>query len=370
MSARVTICSPASWPGEDRETANHAALDVLLDPPTGVAGVPGLLTLPGRGPAAWPVARSLAIAESMPASLEPHGWRLASRSGTEQRRARRLVEGDVEAFALALAGEPGPVQVPVLGPFSLAAATWLPVGERVIVDDVARGDLVTSLSLGVTRLLEALQAARDLPTLLPSPSPSPSSPQPGNLAGPLEATRALPAVSAPRVQVLLNEPWLAQILAGTLPKLSGRSSLPALPAEAVTQGLRELVAAWPQHDVVVQVQTDERALQVAGSAGVAGLRLDAAALGMSAWERLAPLVEAGVRVQWASVPLVRNARGRTDPGAVAASVLRPLRSIGLRPTSLELALGPGLSEVSPLAAQASLVGLARSAVALGEATAE
>ncbi|WP_454295552.1 hypothetical protein [Salana multivorans] len=361
MSARVTICSPASWPGEDRETANHAALDVLLDPPTGVAGVPGLLTLPGRGQAAWPVARSLAIAESMPASLEPHGWRLASRSGTEQRRARRLVEGDVEAFALALAGEPGPVQVPVLGPFSLAAATWLPVGERVIVDDVARGDLVASLSLGVTRLLEALQAARDLPTLLPSP---------GNLAGPLEATRALPAVSAPRVQVLLNEPWLAQILAGTLPSFSGRSSLPALPAEAVTQGLRELVAAWPQHDVVVQVQTDERALQVAGSAGVAGLRLEAAALGMSAWDRLAPLVEAGVRVQWASVPLVRNARGRTDPGAVAASVLRPLRSIGLRPTSLELALGPGLSEVSPLAAQASLVGLARSAVALGEATAE
>lgn len=365
MTARVTIASPTSWPGEDRESANHAALDVLADPPTGVDGVPGLLTLPGRGPAAWPVARSLAIAESMPASLEPHGWRLASRPGTEQRRARRLVEGDVEAFALALAGEPGPVQVPVLGPFSLAAATWLPVGERVIVDDVARGDLIASLALGVNRLLETLQAARDLPMLLPSST----TPTPTTTPSSSSSSAGLAPAKPARVQVLLNEPWLAQILAGTLPSFSGRSTLPALADEVVTQGLGELVAAWRPHDVVIQVQAEERALEVAGKAGPAGLRLDAAVLGPRAWDRLAPLVEAGVRLQWASVPRAGNRRARIDPAAVAASIQRPLRAIGLRPAHLELALGPGLSELSPLAAQASLVGLARSAVALGEALA-
>ncbi|MBN8882122.1 MAG: hypothetical protein J0H73_07390 [Salana multivorans] len=356
MSARIEILAPSIWPGADPVAANRAVLDVVADPPSGVSGTPGLLVLPHRGPAAAPIGRTLAIAESMPASLEPHGWRLAGRPSTEQRRAHRLVESDAEQLALGLAGYDGVVQLPVLGPFSLAAATWLPVGERVIVDGVARRDLVDSLALGVGRHLEAVAAARELPVLLGEPASDP--------AGPREA--------APRAQVLLQEPWLPQILAGSLPTFSGRRTLPALPAEVLAQGLRDLVAAWHPHEVILQIpgDVDAEVLDVVRLVRPGAVQLDATTLGRPAWEALAEIVEAGVGLRWRSVPVVGPGRERVEPREVALSILRPLRDVGLRPVDLPLAITSGLAEVSPVAAQATLALLTRSALALGDLTSE
>lgn len=162
----LAVAGPAAWPGQDALAAHRSGLDVLADPPSGLDGAPGLLALPGRGPWASPLARTLALCEAMPASLEPHGWRLSSTPDGTLRRAGRTLTGDVEALALAAAGYAGPIELPALGPLSLAAALWLPVGERVVSDDVARADLAASLALGLSRHVAAVTAARDLGVVL------------------------------------------------------------------------------------------------------------------------------------------------------------------------------------------------------------
>lgn len=276
-----------------------------------------------------------------------------------------MLEGDVESFAHALAGYEGAVQVPMLGPFSLAAATWLRVGERVITDEIARADLRSSLALGVTRLMETLQEARALPTFLTPGAGGDSDGVSGASAG-ASGDSAGAQTERSRPRILLHEPWLTQILHGSVPSFSGRRTLPALSAEVVTTGLRELIAAWDGYDVVLQVQSDAAAFGVAGSAGPAALRLDPTGIGPRGWERLAELLEAGCGLEWASVPLSGAGRVRVDPRVVAESIVRPLRHVGLRPPSVDLALVPGLSSESPVAARASLAGLAKVAVAAGE----
>lgn len=365
----VSILSPSIWPGTDPVVANQVVLGVIADPPSGVGSLPGLLVLPHRGPAAAPIGRTLAVVESMPVSLEPHGWRLAGRPSVEQRRARHTLDGDIEQFALGLAGFPGPVQVPVVGPFSLAAALWLRVGERAIADPSARDDVVASLALGLTRLLDQLAFARDLPALLPGVSEVP----PG-VSGPPHGLSEAPPADRPAAaaQILLQEPWLPKILAGTMPTFSGRGSLPALRPDTIADGLRALAAALHPHELVLQIPPDVAAFDWIRSTGAVSLehpltlQLDATQLDKRGWERLAELLEAGVALRWRSVPIPHPGEPRPDPREVATRMLRHLREVGLRPAALPIAVAPGLADGGPVAAQASLALLSRTAVALGD----
>lgn len=341
MSDAVAIAGPSGWPGEDAYAAHLAALDVLADPPSGVAGVPGLLALPNRGPWAQPAGRALALAESMPASLEPHGWRLALVPGADQQLARRYLRADVEALALASAGWQGPVTLPVLGPFSLAAVLWLPVGERVVGDAVALADLVSSLALGIERHVAEVSAAREVVA---------GSDDPG--AG---------------AEVVLHEPFMPAILAGSVPSFSGMSRLRAIAPEVVADTLTRGFAALPGTRVVVQVVPDPDVISAVGAARPFALQLDTARLDARGWDALAEQVEAGVQVRHAVVPHAR-ADERADPGAVARSVLEPWRATGLTTAEQPVVVlpRPGLSEVTPGAAAATLRATARAALSLGE----
>lgn len=333
----VTIAGPSAWPGTEALEAHHAACDVLASPPSAVGGLPGLLALPERGPWAGPVGRTLAICEAMPATLEPHGWRLALAGEEVQHRARRTLAADIEAFALASAGFCGPVTTGVLGPLSLAASVWLPVGERAVVDGMARGDLAASLALGVARHAEALTAARS------------------------------DAGSVGAVEVVLHEPLLADVLAGAVPTFSGRGRLAALPADGVTETLRSLVGALQGHAVAVQVPAQAAAIRAVGAAAPHALQIDVTALDARGWEAVAEQVEAGVHVRCAVVPHA-SPELRDDPAAAARSVLAPWRAIGL-PTDqgrFVLLPRPGVASLSASAAEATLREVARAALALGD----
>lgn len=330
----VALTGPSAWPGEDPLLAHQAALEVLADPPSGVRGAAALLALPARGPWAEPVGRTLALCESMPASLEPHGWRLGLVADAFARRAARLLGSDLEAFALAAFGYVGPVTVPLLGPFSLAASVWLPVGDRVVSDSVALDDLIGSIALGVSRHVAAVVAAGD---------------------GRLEP------------DIVVHEPLLAQVLAGAVPTFSGMGRLRALPAEAVSRRLTDLVAAWSDRRVVVAVPPDAAVIRAVGAARPHALQLDVTRLSAPGWEALAEQVEAGVEVRCAVVSQAASDEP-TDPAAVAQSVLAPWRALGLTTAERTFTLLPrsGVGEVSLATAVATLRATARAAVALGD----
>lgn len=355
---RITISAGSAWPGDDPFTGHRTSLDVLAQAPSGVDGIAALLALPARGPWAAPVGRTLAIAASMTASLEPHGWRLGLTSDGTQLRAGRMLGGDLEALALAAVGHEGPVTLPVVGPYSLAASVWLPVGERVLADGVALADLVASLQHGVLDHVAALRAARSLPLAL---APAPDDDADDDAAGAEEVA------GAPRPDVvLLHEPLLGQVMAGGVPTFSGMSRLRQHRAETVTARLADLVRAWAPHDVVIQIPTDAAVIRAAGAAGPAGLALDTSSLGPAGWEALAEQVELGVRVWSASVPHAVDDGG--DPRGAARAVIDPWRRLGLGVDDLDLVLlpRPGLADLTPEHALATLRGTARVASELGE----
>jgi hypothetical protein len=335
------------WPGTRALEAQVAVLDVLADVPAGVDGMPHLVQLPARGPGAGPVGRTLALLEAMPAGLEPHGWRLRSAPDGELRRARALLREDLEALAVAAHGYAGPLVLPVLGPWSLAAWVWLPRGERLLADPVAVRDVADSLVVGVRE--HVAEVRRRVPGAVPV--------------------------------VLVAEPALAHVLAGAVPTFSGRARLAAAPAGTVREALRRVVgdlraglaAAAPAAGrdrgapgpgtgedqasavagapVVLHVPAEPAALRVAAACEPGGVGLDVTGAGAAVWEGLAAAVESGVRPWLGAVPVTDvPVPGRSAAGEAAAAVGRAWHDVGLERARLaDVVVTPatGLAQVSP-----------------------
>lgn len=347
-----------SWPGTDPLAAHLAVFDVVADAQAGVEGIPNLVCLPARGPAAGAVGRTLAMLEDMPAGLEPHGWRLRANPDADLRRARATLQADVAALAIAAEGYAGSLAVPVLGPWSLASRLWLPRGERVLADPVALRDLVESLAVGLREHVT-------------------------------EVRRRLPGVEP---VVLVSEPALADVVLGAVPTFSGRARLAAIEHAVVREALRRLVTGLgslrtgtsssgaddlriqgvpvPQvadvpvrgadHDldVVLQVPADPVSVRLGASVGAGGVALDVTAAGVALWEALAEAVESGVRPVLGAV---RSERGADGPGSeaieAARAVERPWTGVGLaRPRLADVVVTPasGLAGVTPERARRAL----------------
>lgn len=347
------------WPGTDPLTAHLAVFDVVADAPAGVGGMPNLVQLPARGPAAGAVGRSLALLEDLPAGLEPHGWRLRANPGADLRRARATLRADLEALAIAARGYAGPLVLPVLGPWSLASRVWLPRGERVLADPVAVRDLVDSLAVGLR------EHVADVRRRVPGAEPV----------------------------VLLAEPALADVLIGAVPTFSGRARLAAIEGAVVREALRRFVAGLgslrtgnssggsddlrihdavgarsadlpvrgAHHDLEIafQVPADPASVRLGASVGPGGLGLDVTAAGAALWEPLAEAAEAGVR-PWLGVirPVRDTAAGAGSEAVAAARALeRAWTSIGLdraQLTDVVVTPASGLAGVTPERAAAVL----------------
>lgn len=179
--------------------------------------MPVLPELADRGPGADQVGRTAAMLAELPVDASPRGWRLADAPGRFSRRAGDFLDRDLDALEEAdeMLRDPEAPQVRadrrllvrVLGPWSLAARLELPGGMPVLTDSGARRDLASSLAEGVV--------ARS-----------------GRLA-----TRMRTGT-----RILLDEPALWHVAAGTVQTPSRFDPAPAVPADRLALSLCRFAA--------------------------------------------------------------------------------------------------------------------------------
>ncbi len=175
-------------------------------------GMPFLPELGDRGLGGQQVGRTLAMLADLPVDISTRGWRLARSPGRLARTASDLLDRDLDALEEAdeSARDPEAAHTPadrrlvirVLGPWSLAAQLELPGGLPVLTDPGARRDLAEALAEGVadriTRLAERLGA------------------------GP---------------RIVLDEPMLWHVAAGTVTGPSRFDPIRAVPEDRLSQSL-------------------------------------------------------------------------------------------------------------------------------------
>lgn len=222
---------------------------------------------------------SLAQLAGTTGDLAGYGWRVGTGAGRAWHRARELRDLTLEAARIALLDYEGPLMSASLGPLTLAAATFLPSGERTLADH---------------------GAVRDLPELLAE-----------GLAAQVEAVRERVPGAAPGL--LIREDAAGAVHGGRIPTPSGYRRYRALPAAEMGthwQRLREALesATWvgPER-LVLTVPTDVALVRAALAAGWRALAIDPAAIaplgapaGSPMWEELAAAREAGVEL-WLSL---------------------------------------------------------------------
>lgn len=196
---------PGPMPGTDPREASRIMMGECH-------GLPFLPELPDRGPGSDQVGRTLAMLADLPVDTSPRGWRLSDSRGRLSRRALDLLDRDGDALEEAdeqardPEAEPSAtgrhLQVRVMGPWSLAAGLELPGGMPVLTDRGARRDVAASLAEGV-----ASRVTR--------------------LSGRLRAGST----------IVLDEPLLWRVAAGTVPAPSDFDPVRAVPAEQLTLAL-------------------------------------------------------------------------------------------------------------------------------------
>ncbi|WP_433652426.1 methionine synthase [Micromonospora zamorensis] len=191
-----------SLPGTDIGEAQRVILGELPE-------LPHLPELPARGPGADMIGRSAGLLVELPVEVYAGRWRVAPRPGRDLRRARDLMERDLDQLAEQAEEYAGPIKLQAAGPLTLAASLELPIGGRLLRDPGAVRDLTGSLAEGLRAHVAAV-------------------------------ARRLPQAS---VLLQLDEPSLPTVLAGRVPTESGLGAYRAVdPVDAVAL-LRTVVEA-------------------------------------------------------------------------------------------------------------------------------
>ena len=147
MTVFAAATGVGSWPGS---TPREAAEIVVGE----LHRLPHLVELPDRGVGADLIGRAGALLVDIAIDTVTRGYRIAARPGAVMRRARSLLEEDVDALEEAwekAGGSDRVVKVQAPGPITLAAQLELANGHRAITDAGAVRDLTASLAEGVSR---------------------------------------------------------------------------------------------------------------------------------------------------------------------------------------------------------------------------
>ncbi|MER5453974.1 methionine synthase [Micromonospora sp. NPDC002389] len=221
-----------SLPGTDIAEAQRIVLGEL-------PALPHLPELPARGPGADMIGRGAGLLVELPVELYAARWRVALRPGRDLRRARDLMERDLDQLAEQAEEYAGPIKVQAPGPFTLAASVELPVGGRMVRDPGAVRDLTESLAEG------------------------------------LRAHVAAVARRVPRAAVLLqvDEPSLPAVLAGRVPTESGFGTYRAVQPEDARALLTAVVEAVGV-PTVVHCCAPDVPLDLIRATGAVGVALD------------------------------------------------------------------------------------------------
>src|SRR3954463_8697041 len=102
--AGVRATGIGSLPGDDIDAALALVFTELPD-------LPHLPELPARGPGADMIGRTAGVLVDLHVDLQPSGWRLVPRPGMDVRRAREMLERDLDALVPVAATHDGPLKV-------------------------------------------------------------------------------------------------------------------------------------------------------------------------------------------------------------------------------------------------------------------
>lgn len=285
--------------------------------------------LPERGPGADLVGRAAALLVDLHADVQPSGWRLVERPGTDERRARSYLGQDLDELEAATQGYTGTVKTQVCGPWTTVTGLRLSRGEPVLSDQSAVRDVVASLTEGL------LAHVADLRRRLPDARPV----------------------------LQLDEPSLPAVLVGGVRSSSGARSFRPVPETTAVDVLRSVVDALRVVDVPVVVHccAERPPVALLHRAGVAGLSLDLMILPGALDNELGTALEDGVAVLAGLVPATDSEM--LDAGATVEPVRQLWHRLGLPIEGLRhVVVTPtcGMAGASPAYA-ASALGLAREA---------
>lgn len=174
-----------SLPGLDPSRANSLVSEFFPD-------LPYLVELPERGAGADFIGRASLHLADLHIDLQPSGWRLVDRAGSDERRARSLLARDLDAFEEALSGYQGAIKTQVSGVWTLAALLNTSRGGSVLADPGACHDIAQSLAEGVAQHIAELR-------------------------------KRVPA--ATKVYLQIDEPMLPRVAAGEISSVSGLSRI-------------------------------------------------------------------------------------------------------------------------------------------------
>lgn len=261
-----------------------------------VHGLPYLPELPERGPGADLIGRSLGLLVELPVDLQPSGWRLTDRPGRDAGRTAALMHQDLDELAEAFDGWHGPLKVQVAGPWTLGAGLWLPRGDRVLVDDGGRRDLVESLAEGVRVHLAQVR-------------------------------RLVPGA---HVVLQIDEPSLPAVLEGRLTTASGFGRVRALDPQEALAGLRAVLAAAGESETLIHCCAPGIPLPLLRQTG-SGLATDTSLLTPRGWEGVAVALEDGLRLYAGCVPTAATPPARE----IADTLAQAWSRVGLEPRALD-----------------------------------
>lgn len=294
---------------------------------------PYLAELPGRGPGADMIGRSLGLLVEMYGHVEPSGWRIGDRPGRDTRRSWAWMREDLDALEEFTQGRAGPLKVQAVGPWSLATALELRGGEAFLADAGACRDLAASLADGLRAHLA-------------------------------EVRRRVPGAE---VVLQLDEPSLITVLRGQVRTASGYRTHPAVDRAVVEGALRDVMAA-AGGPVVVHSCAPDVPFALIRRAGAAGVSFDASLLTERDDEQIGEAVEGGTTLFAGVVPGTDTPL--SDPAGSVMGVRTLWRRLGLSPGTLaeSVVVTPscGLAGASPAYARAVQAHCVRAARSLAD----
>ncbi|MET8836597.1 methionine synthase [Micromonospora sp. NPDC004540] len=267
-----------SLPGTDVAEAQRVVLGEL-------PALPHLPELPARGPGADLIGRTGGLLVELPVELYAARWRIAPRPGKDLRRARDLMERDLDQLAEQAEEYAGPVKVQAAGPFTLAASLELPIGGRLLRDPGAVRDLAGSLGEGLR----------------------------GHVAA---VARRLPRAA---VLLQLDEPSLPAVLAGRVPTESGFGTYRAVESEVARALLGGVIEAAGV-PTVVHCCAPEVPLELIRTAGAVGVALDLDLV--TDLDPLGEAIDAGLGLLAGAAPALPPPAGRAPTSAQVADRVR------------------------------------------------
>lgn len=246
-----------SLPGVDFAEACRLVLGEL-------AAFPHLPELPERGVIAGMTGRTLAMIDELGFDLQPAGWRLTDAPGIDHRRAKSLLSQDLDVFEELTQGYQGPLKIQVAGPWTLAATTERPRGDRILADLGARREVAEALALGVA----------------------------GHIADVRRRVRGA------EIHVQVDEPALPAVMAGSIPTASGfhrHRSVDTPHAVALLEPLFDRISAAGAASVA-HCCAKESPIELFRRAGAAAVSLDVTHLPAASYEPLGSLLDDGLSV--------------------------------------------------------------------------